>query len=143
MREGRACRFSWPLLFGVALVSHKALMGVRLQLSQFAGGKKGTGTKMYLTPLIDAADEVGLVQHVGGDLLDRLGGRVEEGDLRLAHDFLRGGDLIAAVVDGGVARIGTALVADLVQAFCRDGQAPDLALERYQGRRQAVGLEVF
>src|SRR5690348_10457769 len=82
---------------------------------------------LWWAALINPPDKMRLVQHVRGDFLDRLGGRIEERDACVLHELLGGGDLVAAVGDGSVGRVGAALAADLVQALGGDGQPEHLA----------------
>src|SRR3954469_1042008 len=79
-------------------------------------------------PLVDVPREPELAQDRGGDLLDRLAGRVAAADAFAAHQLLGLVDLEAAVVQVGVLAVGTALLADLAQPLGRDGQAVELRL---------------
>src|SRR5450759_2077968 len=61
---------------------------------------RGRGRKLLWGPTnsIHAPHQMRLVQDRGGDFLDGLGGRVEKGDPRLAHQRFRRFHLVTAVV---------------------------------------------
>src|SRR6267142_6912150 len=79
--------------------------------------------------LVDLAADPQLAQDGGGDFLDRLGGRVDAVDAFAAHQGLGLPDLVAAVVEGGIAAVGAPLLADLVQPLGGDGQAEERSEE--------------
>src|SRR3989344_4787988 len=81
-----------------------------------------------------------LLQDGRRNLFNRLGGGGQPPDACAAHHGLGFGDLHAAVLQAGVARIGAALGADLGQAVGADGQAKDLAAKRHQGRGQLAAF---
>src|SRR6185503_8822900 len=92
---------------------------------------------------VDLPGDPELAQDGGGDLLDRLRGRVDAVDSLAPHQLLGGFHFVVAVVQRGVAAVGAALLADLVQALVRDGQAVQLRLLAAQRLGQLAALEIL
>ena len=79
-----------------------------------------------------------VLQHGGGDLLNRLVRARQPLHPGAAHHGLSLGHFVAAVLQAGVVRVGAALVADLGQALWVDGQAKQLLADGLQRRRQLL-----
>src|SRR6266850_5335578 len=83
-----------------------------------------------------------LAQDGGGDFLDRFAGRVDAADAFAAHQLLGFLDLVAAVVQVGVAAVRAALAADLVQPLGGDGETVKAGRVRPQSLGEVVAVEI-
>src|SRR2546425_1614480 len=84
-----------------------------------------------------------LAQDGGGDFLDRLAGRVDAAYAFAAHQVLGFLDLVAAVIEVGVAAVRAPLLADLVQPLGCDGEAVEPPFVGAQRLRQLHALEIL
>ncbi|CAM5181215.1 hypothetical protein CDEF62S_05244 [Castellaniella defragrans] len=66
-----------------------------------------------------------------------------QGDVFHAHQAFGVGDFVAALLEGGVGAVGTALVADFRQALGLDRQAEQLAPEGQQRGGQGGAVEIL
>src|SRR5256885_12269589 len=82
------------------------------------------------------------VQNPAGDLLDGALGGIEPRQRVAREQRLRGAQLVLHLLLRGVATVGAALAADLLQSLRLDGQRIELGAERLESRRQPVGLQI-
>src|SRR4051812_24843133 len=96
-----------------------------------------------MPPSIYLALDPELAQDGGSDFLDRLAGRVDAADAFGAHQLLRLLDLEAAVLQVGVAAVGTPLLADLAQALRGYGEAVEAGFMRPERLGELHPVEIL